>query len=387
MQDVIVIGGGMVGAATALGLAKQGLNVALLEKRALPTFSSEQPYDLRISAISKASVQLLDELGAWQAIQTMRVCPYDGLETWEIDGFNTVFSAQDLGLNELGYMVENNVIQLGLWQCLKDYPNCQQAVGFEQLSAKNEQGIWTITIDDQQQFSAPLIVAADGANSQVRGWAGIGLTSWQYRQHCLLAVVKTELPQQSVTWQQFHHSGPRAFLPLLDYQGCVVWYDSPQRIKELQNLSSEKLTTEILTHFPQRLGQIEVENCGAFPLTRQHAQSYFKNGIVLVGDSAHTINPLAGQGVNLGFKDVKALLNVLEKAQQKGENLASDEVLKRYQNKRKPDNLLMQSGMDFFYKTFKTDLLPLKIVRNLGLFTADKITPLKNRALKYAIGL
>lgn len=386
-KDVIVIGGGMVGAATALGLAKQGLNVALLEKNPLPTFSAGQPYDLRISAISRASVDLLNSLGAWQAVEAMRVCPYDGLETWEIEGFDTKFSSQELELENLGYMVENNLIQIGLWQVLEQYSNCEQAVGFDQISAKNKDGIWTVTIDDNQQFSAPLVVAADGANSQVRGWAGIGLTSWQYRQHCLLAVVKTELPQQSVTWQQFYPSGPRAFLPLLGNQGCIVWYDSPQRIKALNQMSNAQLTKEVLASFPERLGNVEVEGSGAFPLTRQHAQSYYKNGIVLVGDSAHTINPLAGQGVNLGFKDVKALLEVIEKAQSKGENLASDEVLKRYEFKRKPDNLVMQSGMDFFYKTFKTELWPLKVIRNLGLFTAQKITPLKKQALKYAIGL
>lgn len=386
-QDVIVVGGGMVGAATALGLAKQGLNVVLLEKKPLASFSQDMPYDLRISAISKASVNLLEELGAWQFIKEMRICPYDGLETWEMDGFETKFSAQDLGITELGYMIENNVVQLGLWETLKTYPNCQQIVGFDEITVTRDQDIWSITIDGEKQVSAPLVVAADGARSLVRSWAGIGLTSWQYRQDCMLIVAKTELPQQSVTWQEFHPSGPRAFLPLLGNQGCVIWYDSPQRIKELQQMPPEKLSQEIIANFPQRLGNVEVEACGSFPLTRQHAQNYFKNGIVLAGDSAHTINPLAGQGVNLGFKDVKALLEVIEKAQSKGENIASDDVLKRYQRKRKPDNLLMQSGMDFFYKTFKTELLPVKALRNLGLFTVNKLTPLKKQALKYAIGL
>lgn len=144
-------------------------------------------------------------------------------------------------------------------------------------------------------------------------------------------------------------------------------------------------------HFPSRLreelGKIEVQSSGAFPLTRQHAQHYIQNGVVLVGDAAHTINPLAGQGVNLGFKDIKVLLDVFEQAVKKGENFASEEVLKRYENKRKPDNLLMQTGMDIFYKAFSTELLPLKIARNLGLVIAEKATPLKKQALKYAIGI
>ncbi|MDY2946601.1 MAG: FAD-dependent oxidoreductase [Mannheimia varigena] len=388
--DMIVVGGGMVGAATALGLAKQGVKLALLEKNPLPTFEANSAYDLRISAISMGSIQLLEKLGVWEQIISMRTCPYNRLETWEIEGFNTVFSASDLGLEKLGDMVENNLLQITLWEQLKQFPNCVQAVGFEQIFAKREENLWEIQVDNQT-FSAPIIIAADGANSQARQWAGIGLTSWQYRQHCLLATIKTEKTTPSTTWQQFYTTGPRAFLPLSGNNGCIVWYDSPQRIAELKNLPTEKLTTEIEQHFPARLreelGKINVQASGAFPLTRQHAQHYVQNGAVLVGDAAHTINPLAGQGVNLGFKDVKVLLDVVEQAVKKGESFANEEVFKRYEQKRKLDNLLMQTSMDIFYKAFKTELLPLKIVRNLGLVIADKAMPIKKQALKYAIGL
>lgn len=387
MQDVIVIGGGMIGAATALGLAKIGLNVVLVEKTPLPTFDPSSPYDVRISAISASSVSLLEKLGTWQAIEQMRVCPYDGLETWEIDGFNVAFRAEELGLDKLGFMVENKVIQIGLWQTLASYPNCTQAVGFSHISAKRENDIWTVTLDETRQFSAPMIIACDGANSIARRWAQIGLTSWQYRQSCLLAVVETELPQQSVTWQQFFPSGPRAFLPLLGNQGCVVWYDSPERISQLKQLSLEKLTDEIHTYFPERLGRVKVQNVGAFPLTRQHALNYANQGIVLVGDAAHTINPLAGQGVNLGFKDVKAVLERIEQAVEKGENLADDFFWLRYEQQRKPDNMMMQSAMDLFYKAFKTNVLPLKVMRNLAFVVAERATLLKKAALKYALGL
>lgn len=388
--DVIVIGGGMVGAATALGLAQQGFKLALLEKNTLPTFIPQSSYDLRISAISVGSIQLLEKLGVWKAISAMRTCPYTALETWEIEGFNTAFSATELGLEKLGDMVENNLIQLALWEQLNQFSNCIQAIGFSQMSAKRSQEKWEIRIDDHL-FSAPILIAADGANSQARQWAGIGLTSWQYRQHCLLATITTENTVPNVTWQQFYPSGPRAFLPLSGHNGCVVWYDSPQRMTELKALSPEKLTEAIVQHFPLRLteelGKIEVQRSATFPLTRQHAQEYVQNGVVLVGDAAHTINPLAGQGVNLGFKDVKALLEVFEQAVKKGENFSDNAVLKRYELKRKPDNLLMQTGMDVFYKAFKTDILPLKIARNLGLVLAEKISPIKKQALKYAIGL
>lgn len=383
MQDIIILGGGMVGAATALGLAKLGLNVVIIEKKPLPTFQKNQPYDVRISAISLASVNLLEKLGAWELIEQMRVHPYNGLETWEIEGFNTAFQAQDLGLDKLGFMVENQVIQLGLWKALNTYSNCIQAVGFSDISATHKNEQWTITLDNQHTFSAPILIACDGANSLARQWAGIGLTSWQYRQHCLLSIVETELPQQSITWQQFFPSGPRAFLPLQGHYGCVVWYDSPLRIKELSQLDTNTLTEEIHRHFPKRLGNVTALCSGSFPLTRQHAQQYVKNGVILVGDSAHTINPLAGQGVNLGFKDVAVLLELFEQATNKGHTIQ----LAQYERKRKPDNLLMQTTMDLFYKTFKTDILPVKAFRNLGLLLAERSGILKKQALKYALGL
>ncbi|MGC6343205.1 FAD-dependent monooxygenase [Bisgaard Taxon 45] len=386
-KDIIVVGGGMVGAACALGLGQQGHQVQLIEHAPLPQFQPDSPYDLRISAISVASVNLLKQLGAWQYIEHMRICPYRALETWEIEGFSTAFHSHELNLPELGFMVENNVVQLGLWQAISTIENIQTCVGnvIQKVVKCGEN--WQIFLANGEIYQAPLIIAADGANSKLRQIANIGTTGWQYRQSCLLITVDTELEQQDITWQQFYPSGPRAFLPLLGKQACLVWYDSPQCIQNLKQLSKEKLAERIEQAFPTRIGKIKVQAANSFDLARTHAQAYFKQGIVLVGDAAHTINPLAGQGVNLGFKDVRILLELLQQAAQKGESLASDMVLLRYQRKRKADNLLMQTGMDIFYKTFKEDLLPLKIVRNATLFLANKATPLKKQALKYALGL
>lgn len=388
--DIIIIGGGMIGAATALGLAKQGFNLALIEKKPLPSYMSNAAYDLRISAISHGSIQLLKELEVWETISGMRTAPYVTLETWEIEGFNTSFSASEMGLEKLGDMVENNLIQLALWQQLNQFPNCHQVLEFQHVSANRVENRWLINTDDNI-LSAPILIAADGANSQARQWAGIGLTSWQYRQHCLLATITSEKAVPPTTWQQFYTTGPRALLPLSNNNACLVWYDSPQKIAQLKSLSPEKLALEIEQHFPPRLktelGEIQVQASGAFPLTRQHAQHYVQNNVVLIGDAAHTINPLAGQGVNLGFKDVKVLLEIFEQAVKKGENITDEAVLKRYEHKRRADNLFMQTGMDIFYKTFKTELLPIKIARNLGLIFTQKITPLKKQILKYAIGI
>jgi len=379
--DIVVIGGGMVGAAAAIGFAKQGRKVAVVEGAKPHAFEPSQTMDVRISAISQTSVDLLDSLGAWESIEAMRVCPYRRLETWEHPECRTRFSAQSLGLEQLGYMVENRVIQLGLWSSMETYSNitlfCPDKLSNIQFGDRQ-----SIELDSGAQLVCDWVIGADGANSQVRANANIGVTAWDYRQHCMLINVETEKPQQDITWQQFFPSGPRSFLPLNGNQASLVWYDSPSRIKQLGMMTNEQLRLEILNHFPQELGDIKVLQKGSFPLTRRHAQTYVKNHCVLVGDSAHTINPLAGQGVNLGFKDVATLLdctNTLEEL--------TTGAFRSYERKRRPDNLLMQTGMDFFYKTFSNDITPLKFVRNAALKLAEQAGPVKDQVLRYALGL
>ena len=217
--------------------------------------------------------------------------------------------------------------------------------------------------------------------------AGIGIHAWQYAQSCMLITVQCENDPGDSTWQQFTPDGPRAFLPLFDNWASLVWYDSPARIRQLQGLSMAQLQVEIAKHFPTRLGQVMPVAAGAFPLTRRHALQYVQPGLALVGDAAHTIHPLAGQGVNLGYRDVDALIDVLVNARSYGESWASQPVLKRYQTRRMADNFIMQSGMDLFYAGFSNDLQPLRIIRNLGLMAAERAGVLKRQALKYALGL
>lgn len=382
--DVVVAGGGMVGAAMAIGLAQQGLTVAVLEGVAPATFAADQPMDLRVSAISPSSVALLERLGAWDNVRAMRLCPYKRLETWEHPECRTRFSAEDMHLDQLGFIVENRVIQLALWQQFEHYPNLTLLCPARMASATPHDAGYHIKLASGEVLSARLLVGADGANSQVRQQAGIGVTAWDYRQHCMLINIATALPQQDITWQQFTPSGPRSFLPLPGHQGSLVWYDSPSRIKLLSTMEPEQLKAQIAAHFPPELGDFSVIGQGSFPLTRRHAQHYFKPGVVLLGDAAHTINPLAGQGVNLGFKDVDTLLHEMEKA---GNDWTSLRVLKAYERRRRPDNLLMQTGMDFFYTTFSNNLLPVKLLRNAGLKLAEHAGPLKQQVLKYAMGM
>ncbi|KGY13482.1 2-octaprenyl-3-methyl-6-methoxy-1,4-benzoquinol hydroxylase [Vibrio tubiashii] len=387
--DVAVIGGGMVGAATAIGFAQQGRQVAVVEGYAPKAYSPEQPMDIRVSAISQHSVAILNQLGAWHAIEQMRVCPYRRLETWEHPECRTRFHSDELDMQQLGYIVENRLIQLGLWQVLEQHENitlfCPDKLDTIEFGETSK-----VVLESGQSIATDLVVGADGANSKVRQLVGIGITAWDYRQHCMLINVQTALPQQDITWQQFTPTGPRSFLPLATLdgqsdgtgQGSLVWYDAPKRIKQLCAMTPEQLKEEVMTHFPTELGDIKVLQSGSFPLTRRHAQSYYRNDCVLVGDSAHTINPLAGQGVNLGFKDVEVLLEVAKGAAQLDQS-----VLKQYERKRRPDNLLMQSGMDFFYKGFSNDIAPLKLVRNAALKIAENAGPLKAQVLKYALGM
>lgn len=382
--DIAIVGAGMVGAATACLLAAQGLSIRVIETQLPEQYAPQQPLDLRVSAISQASVALLEQAGAWQHLQQMRLCPYRRLETWELDGFATRFDAADLGLPQLGYIIENRLVQLALLKRMEDFPTIQTHTPAAVTSLRQRADEAVLTLDDGTELAARWVLACDGAESQMRRLAGIGVSRFEYRQHCMLINIDTNFAQEDITWQQFTPSGPRAFLPLPGRHGSLVWYDSPARIRALSAMSNEKLGAEVRRHFPARLGGFTVTAKGSFPLVRRHANDYHAGRVLLLGDAAHTINPLAGQGVNLGFKDVACWAGLLEKAGADWHQLA---LAERYERRRRPDNLLMQSGMDLFYGVFSNEIGPLKLARNLALNLADKAGPLKEMALRYALGL
>ncbi|UCQ13848.1 2-octaprenyl-3-methyl-6-methoxy-1,4-benzoquinol hydroxylase [Edwardsiella piscicida] len=384
---IVVVGGGMVGAAAAAGLAQAGLRVTVLENSPPPPFVADSDPDLRISAISMASVRLLEQLGVWSAVCAMRAVPYRGLETWEWASSTVSFRAETLGLPCLGFMLENRVLQRALWQALEACEGVTLYTGAALQQLQRDGQGWRLALDNGERLYAGLVIAADGAESRVRSQAGIGVHGWQYRHDCMLISVKTSPVPQDVTWQQFTPDGPRAFLPLWPGWGSLVWYDSPARIRQLLAMPLAQLNEAILRTFPARLGPVQAVAAAAFPLIRRHALRYVDQGLLLLGDAAHTINPLAGQGVNLGYRDVSALLEVVPAAAARGEAWQTQAVLQRYQRRRLGDNLLMQSGMDLFYGAFSNRLPPLTLLRNLGLMAAERAGGLKARALRYAIGL
>jgi len=416
--DCVVVGGGMVGAASALTLAQLGLRVALVEQSEPEPYSPEQNSDLRVSAISLASQQLLEQVDAWSQVTHWRACPYKRLGVWEQSYAYTEFNADDIEQKQLGHIVENRLLQLALWQKVNTHTNIDLFCPYNLVNLSQEESqvnltLKNITSSTETTITTKLVIAADGANSQVRKMVDIGLTSWDYQQSAMLINVKTEKPQQDITWQKFLPTGPIAFLPLtrtplanvalseeslsngnMAKQGgyaSLVWYQQRDEIKRLSALSNQQLQQEIMSVFPKRLGQIEVIAKGAFPLTRRHANSYQSQRVLLLGDAAHTINPMAGQGVNLGFKDVKALQTVIASAIGNGECWHDIDVLGRYETMRRKDNLLMMSTMDALYHSFSHPSPIVKTLRNVSLFAINKVpfinTVVKNKALAYACGI
>lgn len=387
--DAVVVGGGMVGAATAIGLAQLGLTVAVVEAFAPKAYESSQPLDLRVSAISAASEELLSRLGALKFLKTMRQVAYKGLETWELDGCITQFHSDQIGASHLGHIVENRLIQLSLWERITQLDNISLycPVKINQLQRSHGDDAIDVSLEDGQVFSTKLLIGADGANSYVRQWANIGITGWDYAQSAMLINIETGSDEQDVTWQQFTPQGPRSLLPLPGKNASLVWYDDANRIAQLSQLNNTALKKQIDQHFPERLERdFTVVNKASFKLTRRHAQRYYSDNIVILGDAAHTINPLAGQGVNLGFKDVDALITTIESQLHSESGWWNSEVLKQYQGCRYRDNQLMMSAMDMFYASFSNDILPLKLLRNSALKLANIDSPIKKYVLKYAMG-
>ncbi|MDO6428927.1 FAD-dependent oxidoreductase [Thalassotalea sp. 1_MG-2023] len=384
--DCVVVGGGMVGAASALTLAELGLTVAVIEKHQPKAFEPSQPFDLRVSAISLASQHLLEQTQAWQQIADGRICPYKRLGVWEQEQAYTEFSSQEISQPYLGHIIENRLIQLSLWQQIAKHSNITLKCPESLISLEQSTNAVSLTLS-AEKISAKLLVAADGANSQVRQLAGIGVTGWEYGQDAMLINVETEASQQDITWQQFQPTGPVAMLPMVGNYASLVWYHQKAEIARLAKLSNQQLQEEISQHFPTKLGNVRVIDKGAFPLTRRHANQYQQGRILLLGDAAHTINPLAGQGVNLGFKDVKALQTVIAKAIGEGKQWHDPDVLASYEKMRRPDNLMMMTTMDSFYAAFSNQNPVLKAIRNIGLSVVNKVPTLKAKALAYACGV
>lgn len=392
--DVVVVGGGMVGATQAIALQNSGLSVLLLEQR-LPQKTELSRPPLRVSAVNLASEALLLAQGIWPSISDNDKCRFDQLATWEHRDNKLVFDASAIGKPHLGYLVRNEAIQLAAFAKILNTPDNPIVLSDASLiSLKQSDDEVTMTLTDSGtdkkdkpiQVHAKLVIGADGAFSKTRKLAHIGSTGWEYKQHCFSITIKTDFVTQNVTWQEFQQSGPKAFLPLENGYACLIWYDSPKTIAQLKTLTPEQLKQQILACFPPLAGDFNVVTSASFPLVRRQANQYVNGRVVLVGDAAHVINPLAGQGVNLGFKDVATLMNILNDTDLANSNLLMSS-LRRYQLKRKADAQIMSGVMDLFYHSFSNQNTVVKSVRNLVLSAVHTQQWIKAQALKKAVGI
>lgn len=388
--DVAIVGGGMVGLALACGLQGSGLRVAVLEQHAPEPQAEDAPPALRVSAINAASEKLLTHLGVWSTVLARRAACYHGMEVWDKDSFGKIaFDDQSMGYNHLGYIVENAIIHEALWhkaqQC-KDVTVLAPAALQQVAWGENEA---FLSLQDGTMLTARLVVGADGANSWLRSKAEIPLTYWDYHHHALVATIRTEEPHQAVARQVFHHDGILAFLPLYDEHLCsIVWSLSPEQAQAMQQTSEEAFNQALCVAFDNRLGLCKVESeRQVYPLTGRYARQFAGHRLALVGDAAHTIHPLAGQGVNLGFMDVAELIAELKRLNREGKDIGQHLYLRRYERSRKHSAALMLAGMQGFRELFSGANPAKKLLRDIGLKLADTLPGVKPQLLRQAMGL
>lgn len=382
--DIIVVGGGMVGSSLALALAQHNqLKISLLENRPPAKLQQNDPWQLRVSAISSASQQLLTKLGVWQRLMPSRLGPFEQMKVWEKNS-QLNFDAADIGVAWLGHIIENRHLEQAMFEALQATKSINLLSPVNAI-ALNEQ---TITLDDGDKLSAPLIIAADGGQSHIRDWAGIKSRGWAYHQQGLVAVVETEYPHQQCARQHFLPGGPLAFLPLSNPHQCsIVWSLPDADAEHLKNVDDLGFCEQLAIAFDFRLGSVRLlSERAAFPLNLQHAETYVKPGLALVGDAAHSVHPLAGQGVNLGFQDAKVLADIVLSAHQHNRPLGSLHTLKKYQRARLAENTLMQLSFDGLNRLFANQLPGMASLRQLGLKQVNQLSLVKNLLMQQAAG-
>lgn len=385
--DVAVVGGGMAGAASALALARAGLSVALLEARAPKPWSADDEVDLRVVGLAPSSITLLDSLGVWPSIRVARAGPYAHMRVWDAEsGAAISFDAASEGRDLLGYIVENNLVQWTLWQAL-------EAAGVRRLCPAQVRGFDAredriqLELANGETLAARLLVAADGASSPLRQLAGIATRGRDYAQRAVVAHVSTERPHQGTAWQRFLSSGPLALLPLVDGRSSLVWSLPEAEAQRVLALDDQGFLDTLGVASDFRLGRIIASTPrAAFPLKLQLAERYQAERFVLLGDAAHAVHPLAGQGVNLGLRDVVELCDTLVAAHAAGSDIGAAHVLRRYARRRRSADTLDALGFDALARIYAWQSPPLVAAREFGVRLLDHLAPLKRRLSEHAAG-
>ena len=391
--DIAVIGAGIVGSCAALSLARAGYRVAIVEAHEPKAWSGETP-DLRVVALAADNQKLLDACGVWEKIAARRVQPYTEMRVWDAAAGNELhLSASQQAQESLGAIVENNNIADALWHVIKQESRIHCFCP-DKLESIEQDASVKIHLKSGSVITANLVLGADGASSKVRELLGLKTDKKDYGQRGVVAYVTTELPHLDTAWQRFLPTGPLAFLPFSDGRCSIVWTLPNDEAERLLHCDEENFCNELTRAFDARLGKvIGVSQRAAFPLQRQLSKEMLVGRVALIGDAAHTVHPLAGQGVNLGLRDVAALLALLgeaktspENAKQKNAVQVSQYKLERWARQRTSENAVAAYSFEAINRVFSNDEVLPTLLRGHAFGIANAVPPIRNFLLKQASG-
>jgi len=385
--DVIIAGAGMVGLTLALSLARAGLQVAVVEKTTMPE-QLDAKFDGRVSAISLGSQRVLDDAGAWEFMREFAEPILDIRVTDGATPFFLHYDHEEVGDEPFGFIVENRHTRYGLQKAAENLPNLRIIDSFFIKTMKNDAAGASIIAENGEILTARLIIGADGRGSQIRELAGIEKTAWDYAQTAIVCTITHELPHDGLAQERFLPAGPFAVLPMTGNRSSLVWVEPEDRASIYVELPEEEFLQEISERVGGYLGKIiSSDTRFSYPLSLLHAKKYTAERVVLIGDAAHGMHPIAGQGVNLGFRDVAVLSALISKNFALGLDIGGAGLLREYESLRKFDSIIMLAGMDILNRLFCNNYLPVRAARDLGLWAVGKMPPLKRFFMRHAMGL
>lgn len=386
--DVIVVGAGMVGATFAAALTDAPLSVAVLDAGPAPAPLPADHFDLRVSAISPGTRSVFEAVGAWERLDHSRVEPYQSMYVWDAASRGSIeFDAAEIGEPWLGYIIENNNVHNALLESLAVADNVQCRFDTPPASLSVGRTRCRLVLESGETLSGRLIVGADGAHSWVRGELGIAVDSRLYGQRAFVCEARTARPHQDTAWQRFLSTGPVAFLPLANGSCSVVWTCDAELAAELAELDVRSFGERLAEAFEERLGAVEITSpVRSFDLSRRQASRYVVDRAALIGDAAHVVHPMAGQGANLGFGDAWSLARVVREAGAAERDIGREQVLRRYERWRRSENFSMMRMLDALHGLFATDSRLVQQARGLGLSVVDAQGWLKHFLARQALG-